>query len=217
MGDAVWLQQAKDSLATGDKKAALERLLWAYVENRHHRLADVICTLGTELAATQPALTPANKTKKAILEAWLTRARQSASDPSVTSILLGTLAEGSAKDALTRLSHFAASRPDPRIARTIASLFVSPPFLAGTTRTFWQLAANIMPTHADTTTHQILSSVSGTMLTVLQGNDTLGEFLEHLITQMLRNIPNPQTVTLSQTETDILSAIETMPRLKTHG
>src|SRR5690606_6114709 len=113
---------------------ALELLLRAWKAVRNPAIAELIEQLSGLLAAARPPL--AGSTRSEIEASW--RERAETADAIELGVLLPSLADADSYQARKRLKRLARPAPAPRIARTLSSIVLDPPFTAGSTDKFWQ-------------------------------------------------------------------------------
>jgi uncharacterized protein (TIGR02996 family) len=139
------LDQAELALRAGELGAALEALLRAWRELRAPELGDLIERISTLAAATRPPLTGA--TQSAFDERW--RARASEADAVELGALLPSLLRGDSYQARRRLKLLAHHAPDPRLASTLAAAIRHPPYVSGSTSSFWRTLHAVLVDCAD--------------------------------------------------------------------
>jgi uncharacterized protein (TIGR02996 family) len=123
MADALAgrLEQVKSALDAGDQVAALERLLDAWRDARHPRIADLIDAVSARIE-TQPI---GAQSAKALNEKWLAGAKKAS--PAELGALLATPWPPKWQLALPRVEALLA-HDDPRVAMALARLFESAPW-----------------------------------------------------------------------------------------
>lgn len=128
------LEQARTAVDDRQLERALALLLRAWKAVRNPALAELVEQLSALLAATRPPL--AGSTRSELEASW--RERAESADAIELGVLLPSLADADSYQARRRLKLIAGHAPDPRIASTLSSIVLQPPFTAGSTDKFWQ-------------------------------------------------------------------------------
>jgi uncharacterized protein (TIGR02996 family) len=139
------LAKAEQAVRAGDLGTALALLLSVWRQVRAPELGDAIERLSALAAASRPPVRGATQT--AFDEHW--RARASEADAVELGVLLPSLLRGDSYQARRRLRLLARHAPDPRLASTLAAAVRHPPYVSGSTSSFWRTLHAVLVECAD--------------------------------------------------------------------
>jgi uncharacterized protein (TIGR02996 family) len=110
---------------SGEVRAVLARLLWAWTEQRHPRIADLVDRVAARALADQPREELEASGRELALEAW--RTIETAGDP-LDFDRLGAALRGGSQHEVTAKVRALAARTDPRLGAALLALLAKPPF-----------------------------------------------------------------------------------------
>lgn len=180
MTDATSLVElAQARMAEGALDGALSALLEAWASVRDPSLADAIEGLSTHLARDRPALGGGRVMD--LEQRWLERI--TAANAIDVGALLPSLCEIDSKRATARLLALEAHGPDPRITGHLCALALAPPYVSGSTYSFWKHVFRILRECPDPRVRDRLAGPSR-----LYPDTSMGERLEAARARVVRTL-----------------------------